>query len=147
MPLTQYGNRLAHDPSVDGRHEAMALRLRKEGIGGLHTPLLVWQAQQDLAPRTCRVLRRQGYDRLRVQLKLALVHRSGEAHDPSALHLLLEPRGRLRLRDMDAVASRVLGGVAGFMAARRTSAVRPLAAVIATTPMLTPNEKLRSPHV
>src|SRR5439155_21193201 len=28
MPLTQYGSRLAHDPAVDGRHEAMALRLR-----------------------------------------------------------------------------------------------------------------------
>src|SRR5437667_6844001 len=108
MPLTEDGDRLAHDPAVDGRHEAMALRLREEGVGGLHTPMLVRQAQQNLAPRTCRVLRRQGYDRLRVQLKVALVHRSGEAHDPSALHLLLEPRGRLRLRDMDAVASRVL---------------------------------------
>src|SRR6266566_5203832 len=115
MPLTEDGDRLAHDPAVDGRHEAMALRLREEGVGGLHTPMLVRQAQQNLAPRTCRVLRRQGYDRLRVQLKVALVHRSGEAHDPSALHLLLEPRGRLRLRDMDAVASRVLGGVAGFV--------------------------------
>src|SRR6058998_1911376 len=115
MPLTQYGSRLAHDPSVDGRHEAMALRLRKEGIGGLHTPTRVRQAQQNLAPRTCRMLRRQGYDRLRVQLKVALVHRSAEANDPSALHLLLEPRGCLRLRDVDAVASGVLGGVAGFV--------------------------------
>src|SRR6266581_959509 len=114
MPLTEDGDRLAHDPAVDGRHEAMALRLREEGVGGLHTPMLVRQAQQNLAPRTCRVLRRQGYDRLRVQLKVALVHRSGEAHASSA--------------------------------ARRTSAVRPLAAVIATTPMLTPSEKLRSPH-
>src|SRR5437773_4818631 len=78
MPLTEDGDRLAHDPAVDGRHEAMALRLREEGVGGLHTPMLVRQAQQNLAPRTCRVLRRQGYDRLRVQLKVALVHRSGD---------------------------------------------------------------------
>src|ERR1700704_4839375 len=115
MPLTEDGGRLAHDPAVDGRHEAMALRLREEGVGGLPPPMLVRQAQQNLAPRTCRVLRRQRYDRLRVQLKAALVHRSGEARDPSALHLLLEPSGRLRLRDMDAVASGVLGGVTGFV--------------------------------
>src|SRR5207244_12501977 len=115
MPLTQYGSRLAHDPAVDGRHEAMALRLRKEGIGGLHTPTLVRQAQQNLAPWTCRMLRRQGYDRLRVQLKVAFVHRSGEADDPSALHLVLESSCRLRLGDMDAVASGVLGGVAGLV--------------------------------
>src|SRR6266536_4472191 len=115
MPLTQYGSRLAHDPSVNRRHQAMALRLREEGIGGLHPPPRVRQAQQNLAPRTCRVLRRQGYDRLRVQLEPALVHRLGEPHDPSTLHLLLEPGGRLRLRDMDAVASGVLGGVAGFV--------------------------------
>src|SRR5439155_15015202 len=115
MPLTEDCDRLAHDPAVDCRHEAMALRLREERVGGLHAPMLVRQAQQNLAPRTCRVLRGQGYDRLRVQLKMALVHRSGEAHDPSALHLLLEPRGCLRPRDMDAVASGVLGGVAGFV--------------------------------
>src|SRR6266480_5338883 len=115
MLLTQYGSRLAHDPSVNRRHQAMALRLREEGIGGLHPPPRVRQAQQNLAPRTCRVLRRQGYDRLRVELKVALVQRSGEAHDPSVLHLLLEPRDRIRLRDMDAVASSVLGGVAGFV--------------------------------
>src|SRR5436189_1985867 len=48
-------------------------------------------------------------------MKVALVHCSGEARDPSALHLLLEPRDRLRPRDMDAVASSVLGGVAGFV--------------------------------
>src|SRR5438552_3044752 len=122
MPLTEDGDRLAHDPSVDGRHEAMALRLREEGVGGLHTPMLVRQAQQNLAPRTCRVLRRQGYDRLRVQLKLAIVHRSGEAHDPSGLDLLVDPGGRLRLRDMDAVASGVLGGVAGLVAAAPAAA-------------------------
>src|SRR5881398_1438775 len=115
MPLTQYGSRLAHDPSVDGRHQAMALRLREEGIGGLHPPPLVRQAQQNLAPRTCRKLRCEGYDRLSVQLKLALVYGSGEAHDPSGLDLLVDPGGRLRLPDMDAVASGVLGGVAGFV--------------------------------
>src|SRR5438046_4516339 len=115
MPLTEEGNRLAHDPAVDGRHEAMALRLREKGVGDLHTPMLVGQAQQNLAPWTCRVLRRQRYDRLRVQLKAALVYSSSEARDPSALHLLLEPRGRLRLRDPDAVAPGVLGGVAGFV--------------------------------
>src|SRR5438046_9218027 len=104
MPLTEDCDRLAHDPAVDCRHEAMALRLREEGVGGLHAPMLVRQAQQNLAPRTCRVLRGQGYDRLRVQLKMALVHRSGEAGDQSALNLLLESWGRLRQHHMAAVA-------------------------------------------
>src|SRR5207302_9053975 len=112
MPLTEDGDRLAHDPSVDGRHEPMALRLREERVGAFHTPTLVGETQENLAPRTCRKLRCQGYDRLSVQLKLALVYGSGEAHDPSGLDLLVDPGGRLRLRDMDAVASRVLGGIA-----------------------------------
>src|SRR2546423_13580678 len=115
MPLTQDGDRLAHDPAVDGRHEAMALRLREERVGGLHTPTLVGQAQENLAPRTCRNLRSQGYDRLSVQLKLTLVHGSGEAHDPSGLDLLLDPGGRVRAREVDAVASSVLSGIAGLV--------------------------------
>src|SRR2546429_9724446 len=45
----------------------------------------------------------------------SLVYGSGEAHDPSGLDLLVDPGGRLRLPDMDAVASGVLGGVAGFV--------------------------------
>src|SRR2546429_184192 len=115
MPLAQDGDRLADDPSVDGGHEAMALRLREERVGGLHTPTLVWQAQENLAPRTGRKLRCQGYDRLSVQLKLALVYGSGEAHDPSGLELLVDPGRHLRLREMDAVASCVLRGIAGLV--------------------------------
>src|SRR2546430_1941115 len=128
MPLTQDGDRPAPDPAGDGRHEAMALRLRGERVGGLHPPTLVGQAQEDLAPRTCRNLRSQWYDRLSVQLKLALVYRSGEAHDPSGLDPLLDPGGRLQPRELDAVASPVLGGIArlvgGAQHVSRASALR-----------------------
>src|SRR5437762_8965141 len=101
MPLTQYGSRLAHDPSVDGRHQAMALRLREEGIGGLHPPPLVRQAEQNLAPRTCRKLRCEGYDRLSVEVKLALVYGSGEAHDAEGVDLLVDLGGSRRRHDGD----------------------------------------------
>src|ERR1041384_7255574 len=101
MPLTEGGDRLAYDPAVDGRHEAMALRLRKEGIDGLYTSAFVGQAQQNLAPRTCGEPWRQRKDRLSVQLKAALVHCVREALDPSTLRQTLERRGRPRSRDMD----------------------------------------------
>src|SRR5438046_3186556 len=95
MQATQGCDRLAHDPSVDCGHEAIALRSRQKGAGGLHTATLVAQAQQNLAPGTRRMFRCQGHGRLSVELKVALVDRSAEAHDPPALRLLPDSRGRL----------------------------------------------------
>src|SRR5439155_25403611 len=128
MQATQDCDRLAHDPSVDCRHEAVALRSRQKGASGLHTATLVAQAQQNLAPWTRRMFRRQGHGRLSVELKVTLVHRPAEAHDPSALRLLPDTGGRLWQGEMDAVASRALGGVArgggGAQDAGRASARR-----------------------
>ena len=59
---------------------------------------------------------------------MALVHRPAEAHDPPALRLLPDSRGRLWQSETDAVASRALGGVArgggGAQDAGRASARR-----------------------
>src|SRR5205814_8332815 len=65
---------LAHDPSVDCGHEAIALRSRQKGAGGLHTATLVAQAQQNLAPGTRRMFRCQGHGRDRKSTRLNSSH-------------------------------------------------------------------------
>src|SRR5438552_16421680 len=103
MHAAQDCDRLAHDPPVDCRHEAMALRSREKGAGCLHASTLVAQAQQNLAPGTRRMSRRQGHGRLSVELKAALVHSSDQAHDTSALRFLDCFGSRLRQDKMEAV--------------------------------------------
>src|SRR3990172_3025639 len=112
-PLTQERDRLTHDPAVDRRHEVVPLRFREKGVGSQQAPMLVRQAQQNLAPGACRSLRLEWDNPLRVQLKAALVHRPRRPCDPWSLDLLKESGGCLQSLDMDTVASRVLGDIAG----------------------------------